>query len=260
MQTTDQDRPRLPVAYELVELGRVDSVMEEAARRAGEGAGEGTLIWATEQTDAVTRRGKRWHSPAGNLHCALIIEPDYDRVTAEQLIYVAAVSAGTALADLLEPMTGLRYRWPNHIFINDLKSGVVELRAEDDPDGYRWLVIGLSVNVAEHPPNPEPERFNSVHASGSPDVSVSVLLETYARHFLSWINRWADEGFGPVKKAWTMRADGIGASIALHLDRGQVEGVLREPDDQGRGVVESADGKKTFIGIGEYFSLGDAAR
>lgn len=253
----DQNQPRLPVAYELITLDRVDSVLEEAARRAGQGAGEGTVIWSREQSDAVTRRGKTWYSPAGNLHCAVIIEPEYDNTTAEQLLYVAAISAGTAIADLLTPMTGLRYRWPNHIYINDLKSGMLQLRAaRENTERYRWLAIGLNVNVAGHPPNPEPERFNSMHASGTEDVTAGALLEVYCRHFLSWINRWADEGFAPARKAWVQRADGLGEDIVRQVGAETVEGILREPDSEGRGVIEQADGTGRTVSIGEYFDLG----
>lgn len=253
----DQNQPRLPVAYELITLDRVDSVLEEAARRAGQGAGEGTVIWSREQSDAVTRRGKTWYSPAGNLHCAVIIEPEYDITTAEQLLYVAAISAGTAIADLLTPMTGLRYRWPNHIYINDLKSGMLQLRAaRENTERYRWLAIGLNVNVAGHPPNPEPERFNSMHASGTEDVTAGALLDVYCRHFLSWINRWADEGFAPARKAWVQRADGLGEDFVRQVGAETVEGILREPDSEGRGVIEQADGTGRTVSIGEYFDLG----
>ena len=50
------DSPQLPPHYELIKLEHVDSVMSEAARRAGDGAEEGTLIWATEQEGIVGSR------------------------------------------------------------------------------------------------------------------------------------------------------------------------------------------------------------
>jgi BirA family biotin operon repressor/biotin-[acetyl-CoA-carboxylase] ligase len=247
----------LPPAYELIPVDRVDSVIEEAVRRARQGAGEGVIVWALEQSDAKTRSGKQWESPQGNLHCALIIEPEFDNATAAQLLYVAAISAGTAIADILSPMTGLRYRWPNHIYINDLKSGLLQIATPDgDADPYPWLVLGLSVNVAHHPPNPEPERFNSMHASGTPEANVGELLEAYCRHFLSWVNRWAEEGFGPVHKTWLQRADGVGGDIRLRVDDEIIEGRFGKLDSQGRINVELADGGHRCISVGEYFALG----
>ncbi|MDH3317217.1 MAG: biotin--[acetyl-CoA-carboxylase] ligase [Gammaproteobacteria bacterium] len=255
------DLPALPAAYELIALDRVDSVVEEAARRARMGAGEGTLVWAREQTDAHTAAGKPWFAPSGNLHCALIIQPDYDNVTAQQLLYVAMLSAGTAIADTVSAMTGLRWRWPDEIFINDLKSGMVQLSAPGgNADPYPWLVLGASINVAEHPSNPEPERFNSIHASGTPEADVGELLERISRHFLAWINRWAEEGFGPVQRAWTLRADGIGDQISLPLEGKTVTGKLMKINDQGGADLELEDGTVRTVRVADYFGFGNHTR
>ena len=79
------DSPKLPPHYELIPVGDVDSVVAEAARRAAEGAGEGTLVWATEQTDALTRGGHRWFSPPGNMYCALVLRPEFSNERSGQL-------------------------------------------------------------------------------------------------------------------------------------------------------------------------------
>lgn len=251
------DPPALPTVYELVALDRVDSVVEEAIRRARGGAGEGTLVWAREQTDARTAGGKGWYAPQGNLHCALIIQPDYDNLTAQQLLYVATVSAGTAIADILSAMTGLRWRWPGEFFINELKTGMVQLALpEEDADPYPWVVLGLSVNVAEHPPNPEPEQFNSIHASGTPEATVEGLLEGFSRHFLAWINRWAEQGFDPVRRAWTLRADGIGEPVTLSIGDNELKGRLTGINDRGEAELELDDRTARVVSIAEYFRFG----
>lgn len=255
------DLPALPAAYELVALDSVDSVVEEAARRARMGAGEGTLVWAREQTDARTGTGKPWFAPSGNLHCALIIQPDYDNVTAQQLLYVAMLSAGTAIAETVSAMTGLRWRWPDEIFVNDLKCGMVQIAAPGgDAEPYPWMVLGASINVAEHPPNPEPERFNSIHASGTPEANVVQLLEGTSRHFLAWINRWAEEGFRPVHRAWTLRADGIGDQITLSLEGKTLTGKLLEINAQGGADLELEDGTVRTVRVAEYFGFDNRSR
>lgn len=255
------DLPALPAAYDLVALERVDSVVEEAVRRARKGAGEGTLVWAREQSNARTAAGNRWHAPSGNLHCALVLEPEYDNVAAQQLLYVATISAGTAIAEIVSPMTGLRWRWPDGLYINELRGGMLQLAVPPGvADPYPWLVLGLSVNVAWHPPNPEPERFNSLHASGTPEATVESLLEGYSRHFLSWINRWAEDGFEPVRKAWTIRADGIGEAVFLPLGSGQVDGIFKGIDPQGKLEVELGNGAIQTVEVAEYFASGIHAR
>ena len=250
------DSPQLPPHYHLVHLDYVDSVVSEAARRAQAGAEEGTLVWATEQGDARTRRGHRWFSPPGNLHCALVLRPDYSNEQSGQLAYVAALSAGSALAGLLSPMTGLRYGWPTDLYINELRAGwIVMASSGGGSEPYEWLVVGAMVNVALHPPNPEPEEYNSVHASGSPEVTVPQLLEEYARYFLHWINRWAEGGFVPIGRQWQIRADGIGEEMTLELGTRRLEGTFVELDEQGRLVLRSPGQPDARVSVNEYFDL-----
>jgi BirA family biotin operon repressor/biotin-[acetyl-CoA-carboxylase] ligase len=248
--------PQLPTQFELVRLGRVDGVMQEAARRARDGADEGTLVWAMEQTEGRTCRGHPWYSPPGNLYCCLILRPDFPNDRCGQLAYVAALGAGSALAGLLSPMTGLRYRWPTGLLINDLKAGQITLAAAGaHSDPYEWLTVGIMINVEQHPPNPEPEEFNSVQASGATEVTVVQVLEDFAKYFLSWINRWAEDGFEPIGRQWQIRADGIGDELELHIGDQILRGCFVKLDEQGRLVMVNPDQIERRISVNEYLLL-----
>ena len=247
--------PRLPPQFELVTLDRTGSVMDAALARAGNGAGEGTLVWAREQTNARSRLGSTWVGYAGNLHCALVIEPDYPNEEAWQLVYVNALAVGSAIAEMVSPMTGLRFAWPNRLLINDLLAARLDIAATDPArDPYPALVLGTSVNVAAHPPQPEPEEYNSIHASGARGITVVDVLEAYASHFLAWSSRWAEEGFAPIRRAWCIRADGLGADGEIRLLDAPVEGRVDDVDEQGALVLDTDRGTRR-ITIGEYFGL-----
>ena len=251
--------PRLPPQFELVALGRIASVMDAALERAAGGAGEGTLVWCREQTNARTRRGNAWLGYEGNLHCALIIEPDYPNEESWQLVYVNALAVGSAMAEMVSPMTGLRFAWPNRLLVNDLLTARLDIAATDPTrDPYPALVLGASVNVATHPPQPEPEEYNSIHASGAPEITVVDVLEAYASHFLAWSSRWADEGFEPLRRAWRIRADGLGSHAEIRLVNGSMEGRVDDVDESGALVLDTGRGRRR-ITIAEYFGL-DTAR
>ena len=250
--------PRLPPQFELVALDRAPSVVESALDRARDGAGEGTLVWASEQTDARTRRGSAWVGYPGNLHCALIIEPDYPNEESWQLLYVNALAAGSAMAEMVSPMTGLRFAWPNRLLVNDLLAARLDIAVTDPGcDPYPALVLGASVNVATHPPQPEPEEYNSIHASGARDITVVDMLEAYASHFLAWSSRWAEEGFAPIRRAWRLRADGLGADAEIRLLPGPIHGHVDDVDEHGALALDTDEGPRR-ITIGEYFGLCDA--
>ena len=100
----------LPPAYRLVRLDRVGSTNDEAKRLAREGAEDGTLVWATEQTAGRGRRGRIWASPPGNLYLSLVLRPEGSPAQAAQLSFVAALGLGEALGTLAPPLVELRYK------------------------------------------------------------------------------------------------------------------------------------------------------
>ena len=210
------DRPSLPPVYEPVLLERVDSVVDEACRRAESGADEGTLVWARQQTAAYGASGRPWHCAPGNLYCALVLHPECPRVEAAQLSYVAALSLGLAFAPLVTVMTSLRYRWPNDVLLNEDKAAGLVLRAKPaGDDSFAWLVLGAYVNVASAPEGTEFRAASLRETCGCESAGAAEILDAFARQFLSWINRWADEGFEPVRRAWLQRAEGVGGPVSV---------------------------------------------
>ena len=252
--------PRLPPPFELVALECAGSVMEAALARAADRAGEGTLVWARTQSDAHTRRGREWLGYEGNLHCALLVEPDYPNEESWQLLYASALAAGSAVAEMVSPMTGLRFVWPNRLLINGLLAARLDVATTDPArDPYPDLVLGVSINVATHPPQPEPEEYNSIHASGAVEITAAEVLEAYASHFLAWANRWSEEGFSPLRRAWRIRADGLGSHAEIRLIPGSIHGRVDDVDEGGALVLDTGAGTRR-ITIGEYFGLSASHR
>jgi BirA family biotin operon repressor/biotin-[acetyl-CoA-carboxylase] ligase len=254
-------RLEIPSVFEPLLLEEVDCVLREALERARSGAPEGTLLWAKRQRAATTRRGERWLAPAGNLHCAVIFEPDMPLREAQQLVLVGALAAGAAVAEVVTPMTGLGFGWPGDLYLNELLAGQVQMAADTGSGEHcARLALGLSVNVAWHPPNPEPERFNSVHASGEGDtdaVEPVELLQLYARHLLRWLSIWQDSGFDAVRDAWRARAH-------LLVAPGRLQDAFPEqPDARAWALNASGDlglddtrDMTRHLTIAEYFAAG----
>lgn len=245
----------LPPAYELTPHEAVDSVVLEAKRLALKGADEGTLVWAREQTAAYGRFGRPWVSPRGNLYCALILRLDEPPAVAVQVNYVAAVSLAAAIAGLVSPMVELRYRWPNDILLYDAKVAGILLDARTSAaDHYDWMVLGVSVNVESHPEDLNPPA-TSMHTDGFSEATATALLEAFSRYFLSWLNRWADEGFAPIRKAWIQRANGIGQPLILELETETLAGKFAEVDEEGALVMELPDGRSRRISVAQFFAI-----
>jgi BirA family biotin operon repressor/biotin-[acetyl-CoA-carboxylase] ligase len=248
---------RLPPAYRLVSLETVDSTNEEAKRLARAGAEDGTLIWAREQTRGKGRSGRSWVSPPGNLYLSLVLRPDCPPAAASQLGFVAALGAGAGLAEVMPPMIDLRYKWPNDILLNRRKVAGILLETESgSPDRLDWLVLGLGINVSQRPAETA-FPATSLREEGDLETTVEAVLEAFARHFLSWVNRWLNDGFAPVRAAWREAAIGIGEPIRVRLPKDELEGVFEDIDENGA-LLLRAGGTLRRITAGDVFFAGPA--
>jgi BirA family biotin operon repressor/biotin-[acetyl-CoA-carboxylase] ligase len=247
--------PILPPDYELLTYETLDSAVDEAMRLAARGAEEGTLVWAKQQSAGHGRFGHPWISPPGNLYCALILRLEEPAETALQVNYVAAVSLGAAVAELLGP-AALQYRWPNDLLVGGSKVGGLLLAASprNSAGAFDWLVLGVAVNVATQPINVNATAL-APFSDRLEGVSEADVLEGFARHFLSWINRWAEEGFAAVHKAWTVRASDVGQPVAIQLAQAVLEGRFAELDTAGALVLALPGETRRLVTIGEFFSI-----
>ena len=245
----------LPPQYQLVAYDAIDSVVDEARRLAEQGAEEGTLVWAKQQSAARGRFERPWLSPAGNLYCALILRLEEPPAAALQVSYVAAVSLGATIAELIGPAE-LHYRWPNDILLNEVKVAGLMLAAppRSANAAYDWLVLGVAVNVNTQPAAVEAETV-AAHSDRFGGVPETLVLEDFARHFLSWINRWADEGFTPVQKAWQLRAHDIGHATKVKLRDETLEGQFIELDGEGAMIMQTPDAGRRKITLAEFYGV-----
>lgn len=240
----------LPPAYRLVALDSVDSTNEEAKRRAREGAEEGTLVWAREQTAGRGRRGRLWVSPRGNLYLSLVLRPEAPQARHGELGFVAALALGETIGAFVPPLVELRYKWPNDVLLSGRKASGILLESESDAD---WLVLGVGVNVA-HAPQGTETAATSLVEEGASDATVEAVLDRFARCFLAWADRWLEEGFAPIRIAWLRRAQGIGEAIRVRLPNETLEGRFADLDASGALVLETASGRR-LVTAGEVFAL-----
>jgi BirA family transcriptional regulator, biotin operon repressor / biotin---[acetyl-CoA-carboxylase] ligase len=246
--------PRLPPFYRLVAFDAIDSTNEEARRRAREGAAEGLLVWAKEQSAGRGRRGRSFASPRGNLYMSVLLRPTRLAVEAAQLSFAGALAVGDAAAALLPDAARLCYKWPNDVLIDGRKLSGVLLESQAAGEGrLDWLVLGMGVNLASYPEGLEFPAI-SLKAAGA-DISVETLLTAVAERFLFWYERWQAAGFAPLRAAWLSRAQGLGGAIRVRLQAGELLGRFAGLDQEGALLLEDAGGRRR-IAAGDIFPLG----
>ena len=127
----------------LVYRQRIDTTMELARSEATDGAPHGTVVLAEEQTAGRGRRGRSFHSPAGeNLYFTLILR--LDAATHRSL----PVSVPLAVCRALRAEgVDARIKWPNDVWVGERKLSGMLIDTETSGGGLvAYPGIGINVN------------------------------------------------------------------------------------------------------------------
>jgi len=245
-------RPKLASTYRLVRYETVGSTNDEAKRLARNGAEEGTLVWAIEQTRGRGRHGHVWVSPRGNLYASVILRPDCPVSRAAQLGFVAALAVGDTLGSISQSLEELSYKWPNDVLVHGRKIAGILLESElGEGEVPQFVVVGVGINLASSPRDAE-FPATSIAEQDLRTVSPAVALEGFAQDFQAWVRRWRDEGFAPVRAAWRARAMSLGDPIRVRLEAATLQGRFLDIDQHGALLLETA-GELRHISAGEIF-------
>ncbi len=246
---------RLPPGFRLHRVDSIGSTNDEAKRQLCDGAADGTIVWALEQTAGRGRDGRSWSSPRGNLHVSIILRPAGSPSVVAQLGFVAAMSVGTAIERLVPASMRVTLKWPNDVLLDGRKVAGILLESEGArAEGVAGIVIGIGVNVAS---SPDDARIpaTSLVAAGVVGIEMERLLETLVAEFDAWSRLWLSDGFAPIRRHFLARAHALGAPIVVRLPRETLEGTFADIDAGGLLLLDTAAGRR-MISVGDVFFAG----
>jgi BirA family biotin operon repressor/biotin-[acetyl-CoA-carboxylase] ligase len=137
----------------VIALDTTGSTLDLAHLVAADGAPDGTLILADQQTTGRGRSGKRWTSPPGAGIWLTIIERALDPATLSLLALRLGTAAADALASFVDEPIGVK--WPNDLQVGGAKLAGILAEARWRDGVPEWIAIGMGVNV--RPPADVPE-------------------------------------------------------------------------------------------------------
>ncbi|WGM38750.1 biotin--[acetyl-CoA-carboxylase] ligase [Caulobacter sp. NIBR1757] len=237
----------------IIAYDEIDSTNAEARRRAE--AGEMGPVWLTarRQTAGRGRRGRAWETGQGrNLAATLLLTTQRPPGEAAQISFVAALAVAE-LADAYVPASLVTLKWPNDPLIGGRKTSGVLIESGPSPLGGLWLAVGIGVNLAEAPENPErPATTFAAHMTAPPPAPLDALT-VLATAFARWQEVWDRFGFPAIADAWMRRAHGIGEPCVARLGNETVEGVAEGLDPDGSLRLRLPDGMLRRITAGDVF-------
>lgn len=242
----------LPDGCALIALETVSSTNDEARARAQDGAMDGTVVWAREQSGGRGRRGRSWSSPPGNLYTSTIFRPKRPAGEAAQLSLVVAVAVVDALKSLLPSAVSVGCKWPNDVLIDGHKTVGILLESSGNVDSVHWVVIGTGINVASHPETANYAATDLNTALGE-FIALEPVLEAYLEQLFLWRDLWLAKGIAPIREAWIERAIGIGDPITVRLPDRELVGRFSDMDADGALLLELPDGACQRITAGDVF-------
>ena len=216
--------------------------------------GAGDIVWSRNLDRAVV---------------AIILEPDVSLDAAVEMLPLSMVACGDCLGVLTPPQVSVTFHWPGTIKVNNGRVGGIRAAidlAEDTPAQIpEWMIIETDIRLKHSERRFEPGQNPDITAlseEGCPDLTRTEFIESYSRHFLTWLNNWQEDGFKSVHDAWIFRTEDLNEDIEFkygdHSHRQKFIGL----DEHGNLLVRSRDGKHDVYNLretmltGKYFESG----
>ena len=227
------DTLSLPPLFDARPLPANEDPVSHAKAAAEEGIASGALFYC-ERPD--------------QMELALILAPEGSLGEALSVAYVVMLAIGDALGFTLPPQISVLHGWPDRIILNEAQAGAITLVA---PDGAElesqpgWLIAGITLDMMGDPTDLNPGENiaqTSLYEEGVADVQVNVIIEAFARHFLSWLHRWESEGLSALGPLWAGRALGYEGPASFPARDGLLEARIKNVLDNGDLEVESTRG------------------
>lgn len=237
----------------------VDSTNRLARELGRQGAMDGLVVIAEEQTAGRGRRRRSWVSPAGKgVYLSVLLRPVAPAAEAGP---AAQLVAGIAVAESLAVHTGrsLMLRWPNDCYLGDRKMAGVLVESEVTGGTLDFLVCGIGINVnheeGDFPADLMARVTSLCLLSGHPQPRLPVVV-SLLRALEYWDDVWRTHGLAPVIDRWLeLSPESRGSYVEIQTDKGLVRGVASGLSPTGGLYVEDERQDRHEIIVGELVQL-----
>jgi BirA family biotin operon repressor/biotin-[acetyl-CoA-carboxylase] ligase len=247
----------------LAYLPSTHSTNDVAKDMAAQGALEGTVVLAEEQSAGRGRLGRRWLAPPGTcIMCSILFRPDLPPAQAQRLTMLCSLAAADAVAQVAGLQVSIK--WPNDLVVRlqtpnsklqipDSKSQVSNLHSpvstlhspswkklvgvltETGLIGERldFVVVGIGINVNVEPevlPSLAPDATSILAETGRPVDRVALLVALLGG---------VEQRYGALQagvsphREWAARLATLGQPVEVTTSEGVLRGVAESVDEDG---------------------------
>ncbi|MDX6332213.1 MAG: BirA family transcriptional regulator [Streptomycetaceae bacterium] len=232
------------------------STNTDLAARAPEGAPEGAVLVAEEQSAGRGRLNRRWSAPSrSGLFFSVLLRPS--AVPVERwgwLPLLAGVATATALSRSAGVDTALK--WPNDLLVTidgeERKTGgILAERVGEDA-----IVIGIGVNISLRDDELPVPAAASLALAGAKITDRDPILRAILRSLADWYAEWVATGGDPtlcrLQQTYAAGCATLGRAVRVELPGGrEVDGTAVAVDGDGRLVIATEGGGEQAVGAGD---------
>lgn len=237
---------------EVVVYKCIDSTNMEAKRRALDGAKEGLIVLAEEQTAGRGRRGRSFLSPTGTgIYMSFLFRPTPEQSSDIVLVTTAAsVAVCRAIRNVLHEEPAIK--WVNDIYLKEKKVCGILTEAVSDFESGRidTVVVGIGINYRE-PQGGFPEEVKDIAgALCTKDDAVprNCLAAGIINELFTLYENLSDKSYMADYKKWS---NVLGKRVRFTSENNWDYGTAEDIDEDGGLIIRMEDGTEQVLRTGE---------
>lgn len=231
----------------------IDSTNTQAKRLASQGAPEGTVLIADQQTGGRGRMGRVFQSPAGKgIYLSVILRPACKPTEIMHLTCAVAVAMCNAVEKVCRIRPGIK--WINDLILQQKKLGgiLTELSLHAD-SSIEYAVVGVGINCSQVTED-FPQELQPIAISLEQALLAPVDRSKLAAEMIVSLEKMAQNlRKAPDSIMDTYRADclTLGKNVVVHTADQNFPGLAVDIDNCGSLTVRTEDGSLCKVQSGE---------
>jgi BirA family biotin operon repressor/biotin-[acetyl-CoA-carboxylase] ligase len=230
---------------------KIGSTNAAAMSAAAEGAPEGSVFLAEEQTVGRGRGAHSWESArSAGIYCTVVLRPALPPSDVLVLSLAAGLAVRTAI-EQVDARVSADLKWPNDLLIAGKKvCGILtEMNAEATRVRYVVVGIGVNVNQASFPKELEGEATSLRLVTGSEWSRVELaaaLLKSLDREYRVLVDQ-ADARQSILRRFTEQSSWVQGKQVCVDENGARIEGITEGLDERGFLQVRTPGGLRTIL-------------
>jgi BirA family biotin operon repressor/biotin-[acetyl-CoA-carboxylase] ligase len=238
------------IGQRVIYYPKLKSTMDVAKRQAQQGAVEGTVVIAGEQTAGRGRMKRAWLSPRESIALSIILYPEVSYLSS----LIMAASLG--VVHCIEKVTGLKpqIKWPNDVLINDKKVCGILIESEVKGNRADYATLGIGINVNLKPsdfPEIPPTATSLSHELGREVSQLEIILCLLAEIERLYLALPSDA----VYQEWRDNLATLGKKVQVRSEETTYEGIAESVASDGSLLLRQPDGSLTKVVAGDVTLL-----